>query len=71
MLVALPYALRFALLCWYCALVANGFPWWGVPLLVMFATGFGCGKLPNFSSASKPSVKSAQSADQSNQVKTP
>lgn len=38
----LPWAMRLALLSWYCALVAYGLGWWGVPLLVLFATGWGC-----------------------------
>lgn len=38
----LAVTLRFAMLCWYCALVANGLGWWALPLLVPALTGRGC-----------------------------
>jgi len=37
---------RIFLLMGYVVLVAYGHPWWGVPLLVLFATGMGCSAPP-------------------------
>lgn len=33
---------RLAILAAYVVLVCLGFPWWAVPLLVLFAAGVGC-----------------------------
>lgn len=71
MITVLPFAIRFALLAWYAALVVHGHPWWALPLLVLFALGWGIGKVPNFSSVAKRTENTAQSATHSNQAAAP
>lgn len=42
LIIAALSVIRLALLAAYAVLVCLGFPWWAVPLLVLFAFGWGC-----------------------------